>query len=204
MGAMTTQPQAGHCITFRSQGAAKPGSHVPLCSAEETFQCLVSRAGMGTLGPHVQGSCCLLHARHLGRGSVWQGQAGWPHSLAGAAHGLCALVHRGAVSRQSSPCDLCAYLLGTQWTLTCAQERLTGAQAWWRTPAIPAFGRLKQEDRCELQASLGCSRRRCLSVELCVIGEKSPRGGKAVSRKCCMARPLSCTAVPMHAKHNCR
>ena len=29
------------------------------------------------------------------------------------------------------------------------------SRAWWRTPVIPALGRLRQEDRCEFETSLG-------------------------------------------------
>lgn len=30
-----------------------------------------------------------------------------------------------------------------------------GSQAWWHVPVISAFGRPRQEDHCELEASLG-------------------------------------------------
>ena len=32
---------------------------------------------------------------------------------------------------------------------------MPGGRAWWLTPVIPALGRLRQEDRCEFETSLG-------------------------------------------------
>lgn len=33
-------------------------------------------------------------------------------------------------------------------------QNITGGQVWWCIPAIPAFGRLRQEDHHEFEASL--------------------------------------------------